>query len=436
VATNSNLDVSVEVAEGLERKMTVRVPVDQIEKEVNARLLRVGKTAKIKGFRPGKVPQKVVRQRFGGEVRREVLSDVIRSTYSEAITQQALKPAGGPMIEPLPQDESHFRYRAIFEVYPDIEIASFEKLSIEKPAVEIQETDVDSMIEKLRVQRAEWKTVDRPAMDGDRIVVDFSGEIDGEAFEGGQGKEVAITVGEGQVIEDFEKALRGMSTDDSKDVKVKFPKSYPTASLAGKKAVFSVSVHRVEERVLPEVDEEFIKEFGVEDGTVESLRTEVRANMQRELSERLKVEIKNRVLDAFLAANAISVPRALVAEEADQLRADAMRRSGIDDPEQAPAIEPFLPLAEKRVALGLLVERVIAENDVQLDRDRVDQRIAELVEPYDQPEEAARVYRGNRELMSQLESTVLEDQVVDLLLEHARSKQKQLGFDDFMNAQP
>ncbi|HEX5418830.1 MAG TPA: trigger factor, partial [Gammaproteobacteria bacterium] len=293
------MDISVENPGGLERRLTIRVPSAEIEREVDARLSRVGRTARLKGFRPGKIPAKVVRQHYGGQVRQEVLSDIIRSSYSKAIEQEGLNPAGGAQIEPLAAEVGEqFAFRATFDVFPEIDLAPLETTSIERPAVEVAEADVDAMIEKLREQRAEWQSVERPAEEGERVVVDFVGRIDGEAFEGGSGEEVPIVVGAGQVVEDFDKALYGVAAGDSKSAEVRFPSDYPSEALAGKTAVFDIDVRRVERKVLPEVDDEFAKQFAVADGGVEALRAEVRRNMQRELDERIKAETKRRTFDA------------------------------------------------------------------------------------------------------------------------------------------
>lgn len=435
MVAESNVDVSVEQAAGLERRLTIRVPSAEIEREVEARLQKVGRTARLKGFRPGKVPYKVVRKHYGAQVRQEVLSDIIRSSYSQAVQKTQLNPAGGPQIEPLTgltDGGEDFSFRATFEVFPEIKLNDLDKLEIKRPRVEITDADVDAMLEKLREQRAEWRTVERAAGEGDRIVVDFVGRIDGEAFSGGESKEVPIVSGSGQVLEDFDKALVGLSAGETKTATVEFPADYAREDLRGKQAEFEITAHRVEEKVLPEIDDEFAKAFGVEEGGVEKLRTEVRANMQRELDERLKVETKTRAFDALLAANEVETPRALVNEEIRQLQADAMQRLGIQDPANAPGAEHFEAPARRRVAVGLLVQELIRANGIELDRARAQRRVDELVAPYENPEEAARIYRTSRELMSQVEASVLEDQVVETLLERAKVTDEPRTFEEFM----
>ena len=413
--------------------MTVRVPTVEIEREVDTRLAKVGRTAKLKGFRPGKIPPKVVRQRYGGQVRQEVISDAIRASYSRALAQENLSPAGGPSIEPLSEEsEEHFSYQATFEVYPEVKLKPTTGIAVQTPSVEIGEADVDAMLEKLRDQRADWATVERKSGVGDRVVVDFVGRIDKEVFEGGEGSEVPVIIGDGQVIEDFEKALKGVVAEQSKSAKVKFPKDYPAPALAGKKAVFDITVHRVEEKVLPEIDAEFLKSLGIEEGGLEALRTDINGNMERELSERLKVETKNRALDGLLKANSIEVPKGMVEEEIKAMQAEAMRRLGVEDPEQAPPRANFEAAAGRRVALSLLVQELIRETDIKLDPSRVDARIKELAAPYEKPEEISQIYRSNRDLMSQVESGVLEDQVVGFILEHGKVTEKAMSFKDFM----
>jgi len=435
-AISNGYEARVEAAEGLERRMTIRVPAADIEREIDARLVKVGQTAKLKGFRPGKVPQKVVRKYYGGQVRDEVLSDVVRATYSRAIADQKLNPAGGPRIEPLPAADAssdHFSYRATFEVYPEIALKPLGDLSIEVPAVAIGEDDLDTMIDKLRAQRVTWHAVERPAAEKDRVVVDFFGTIDGEPFQGGEGKDVTITVGAGQVLAEFDRALQGVAAGGKATAAVNFPADYPAANLAGKKASFDINVKTVEEQHLPELDDAFATSFGLAGGAA-SLRSEVRKNMERELAERLRAETKTRAFDALLKVNEIATPRALVDQEISSLQADALRQMGSTDPKQAPARERFESLARRRVAIGLLIQELLKQQKIKLDQQRVDQRVKDVAAPYEKPEEAAQYYRSNRGMMTQIEASVLEDQVVDFLVEHSTRKTQTLTFKDFMGA--
>jgi len=360
---------------------------------------------------------------------------VIRASYSRAIAEHKLNPAGGPRIEPVDQtagDADHFAYRAVFEVYPEIALASLDSLAVEVPKVDIQESDVDAMLEKLREQRATWETVERPSQAKDRVVIDFEGTLDGKPFAGGQGKDVAIVVGGNQVLEDFDNALVGVSAGDTKTASVKFPDNYPTAELAGKQAEFSIKVHRVEERRYPPLDDAFAEVFGVAEGGLAGLRTEVRKNMERELAERRNTDVKTRVFNALIQANQVTVPRALVEQEIASLQQEAMRQMGIKDPTQAPGPERFAGLAERRVKIGLLIQEVLRTHKITLDPARVDKRVQELAAPYEKPEEAAQYYRSNRGMMAQVEAAVLEDQVADFLLEHAKTTEKQHTFQEFM----
>ena len=427
------LDVSVKGRKGLERQMTVRVPTDEIEQEVATRLKKVGRTARLKGFRPGKVPPKIVRQRYGGQIRNEVVSDVIRSSYARAVQQEQLNPAGGPQIEPISAaSDDHFSYRATFEVFPEIELKPAESLAVEVPRVEVLDSDVDEMLETVREQRAEWIAVDRKSAAGDRVVVDFNGTIDNEPFEGGEGREVAVVVGAGQVVEGFDKALRKVEAGQSKTARVKFPKDYPVADLAGKRAAFEISVHRVEEKQIPQVDEEFLDAMGIEEGGVDTLKAELRSNMERELNERLRAASRAAAFEALLRLNKIDVPSVMVQEETAGMQAEAMRRMGVDDVEKAPPASSFEVSARRRVALGLLVREMIGEHDIELDRSLVNERIVELSAPYEDPQRVAQTYRGSPELMSQVESGVLEDQVADYIIEHGKTREKRVGFKEFM----
>jgi trigger factor len=301
------------------------------------------------------------------------------------------------------------------------------------PAVEIGEPDLDAMIERLRGQRVTWHAVERVAADRDRVVVDFVGTIDGEPFQGGEGKDVSIVVGGGQVLAEFDQALRGVAAGGKTTAAVTFPSDYPAENLAGKQAAFEISVKRVEEQQLPELDDAFATSFGLAGGAA-LLRSEVRKNMERELAERIRAETKTRTFDALIKTNEVTVPRALVDQEITTLQADALRQMGSNDPKQAPARERFETLGRRRVAVGLLIQELLKQHKIKLDQTRVDQRVKEIAAPYEKPDEAAQYYRGNRGMMVQIEAAVLEDQVVDFIVEHAMRKTQTLTFKEFMGA--
>lgn len=430
----SELQISLETREGLERALRVQVPAARIDAEVSTRLQSVGRTAKIKGFRPGKVPAKVIRQRYGDQVRQDVLNDVLQSSYSEAITQEKLRPAGGPRIEPETMQEGQdLTYIAIFEVFPEIKLAAVDKLKVTRPTVAIDDSDVDEMIESLRRQRASWEPVDRAAKEGDQVQVDFDAEHKGEPLEGGKGEKVPVVIGEGRMIPDFEKNLPGLKAGDEKSFKVKFPKDYHEASLAGEKVEFQVKVNEVAELKLPDLDEEFVKSFGVESGALDDLRVDVRRNMDREVESRIRAELKREVMESLLTANSIAVPKVMVDQEAASLQADAMRQMGIQDPAQAPEVDGFLDTAERRTRLGLLVGAVINDFKIEVDRDRVKAKVDEVSAPYDEPEQIAGMYFQNPDLLRSVESVVLEEQVVDCLLEKAKVSDRKLSFSELMN---
>jgi len=430
----TDMKVSVEAGVGLERRMRVEIPADRIEREVDSRLLNVGRNAKLKGFRPGKVPPKVIRERYGLQVRQEVLQDIIQSSYSSAIQQEALRPAAMPTIEPGDAAEGGaFSFTAVFEVYPDVKVAGLDKLKVERSETEVTDADVDDMLNTLRRQRADWTPVNRKAADGDRVTVDFEGTIKDEPFEGGSGQDVPVVIGQGQMLEDFEKHLKGLNTGDEKSFKIKFPKDYH-ADLAGQKATFAVTVKEVAEQQLPEVDDEFVKGFGIASGEADELRADVRRNMEREVEARHRAEAKRQVMEQILAANPIAVPSSLVDQEAVSLRSESLRNMGIseeDDP-NAPPVAEFRDAAERRVRLGLLVAAVIQDNELEVDRGRVKAKVDEICAPYDQPDEIRKMYFQNPQLMGQVENVVMEEQVVGWLIDQAAVTTKKVSFSELM----
>jgi trigger factor len=432
----TDLQVSVETREGLERRIKVQIPADRIEDEVNSRLQRVGRTAKLKGFRPGKIPAKVIRQHYGGQIRQEVLQAIVESSYSEAITQEKLRPAAVPTIEPENAGAGDdFTYTATFEIYPDVKLAGLDGLKVERPQTEIEAADLDEMIETLRKQRATWLPVERSAAEGDQVTVDFEGSLKGEPIANGSGKEVPIVLGQGQMLADFEKNLIGLKSGTEKAFKLKFPKDYHAEELAGQKVDFQVNIGGVAEQQLPDVDQEFIKALGVASGDADDFREDVRSNMVREVDSRIKAEIKRQLMEQLMEANPIDLPAVLIEREAASLRDESMRNLGITDPQdpQAPGLDAFREAAERRVRLGLLVSAVIEENKLEVDRERVKQKVDEMCAPYDQPEEIRKLYYQNPQLLSQVENLVMEDQVVEWLVSKATVKDKVISFNDLMN---
>ena len=428
------MQVSVETTGALERRIEVSVPRERIDQAIDERLKRVSRTAKMKGFRPGKVPYKVVKQQFGAQVRQEVLSDLMQASFAEAVTEQKLKPAANPRIEPLSvEPDQDLRYRATFEVFPEIELKGLEGIAVARPAAEVRDADVDAMVLNLREQRPRFAEVERACAEGDRVTMDFEGRIDGAAFEGSNGTDVAVLLGGGRMLKEFEAGVIGMKGGEQKQIDVPYPADYHNAALAGKVAKFDVHVKKVEEKSLPDLDDEFCREYGVLEGGIEQLRKEVRDNMERELAENVRARVKQQLLDGLLAANPVEVPNGLVDAQVREMQIDAARRMGARDASQVPPPEPFLEPARKRVALGLLVGELIRTKGVKIDRARVEQRLAELAATYPEPEVILKAYREDANALRQVENLVLEDQVVDLLLEKAKVKDQPATFKDVMN---
>ena len=427
------MNVTVESTGALERRMRVEVPIERIESEVDLRLKSVGRTAKIKGFRPGKVPARVVRQHYGKQVRQEVVGEIMQKSYSDAITQQNLRPAGSPRIETEDEDGKNFAYVATFEVLPEVELKDLGKIKVEKPEVEIGDADLDEMLTSLRKQRATWDEVERKSKDGDRVIVDFAGTIDGEEFQGGSGKEIPVVLGQGQMLPDFEKGLKGIKAGDEKTIKIKFPKDYHAEDLAGKKADFAINTHRVEQEVLPELNDEFAEAFNVTEGGLKQFRKDVRENMEREAKQKVDGDIREQVLNGLIEKNPIDVPQALVHEESHSMQHEAMERLGIEDHDKAPPMENFKEAAEKRVRLGLLLRQVIAENKISVDEAAVRSRVEDMCAGYENSEDMVSMYMSNPQVMQQVEPLVVEQKAVEWLLENGKVKTKKVSFKDYMN---
>jgi trigger factor len=424
------MQVSVESVKGLERRMTVELPAERVSQLVERRLQQIARSVRLDGFRPGKAPMRVVRQRYGDQARREAYGELIRTSFQEAATRENLRPASEPHIEIRDAEGDSLGYVATFEVMPEVRLADMSDLVVRRPVAQVQDADVDTMVENLRRQRTRWVDADRPAQQGDTVHISFKGSVDGEPFEGGSADNVPLTLGSGSMIPGFEDGVVGAVKGETRTVAVTFPEGYRAQHLAGKAAQFEITVNRVTEAVVPEIDEEFVRSFGVEDGTVESLRRDVRANMERELAQKLETMTKERVMGMLLERNPVDIPAALIRDEAERLRRQAkddMARAGHSGSIDLP-LNLFEEQAKRRVALGLLVGEVIRTRGVQLDQTRVRRKIERFAESYEDPAEVAQWYYGNRELLRSVENLVVEDQVVDILLGELKVEDDVTGF--------
>jgi trigger factor len=423
------MQVSLTATGGLERRLEVAVPAERVQQAVHERLKEISRTVRLKGFRPGKAPLAVVKQQFGSQVHAEVISELLRSTFSEAVTREKLTPAAGPRIEPLAMEPgAELRYAATFEVLPELALKPPDSLTVERPVAEVTERDVDAMIESLRRQRPRFEPVDRAARDSDRATVDFEGRIDGEAFQGSTGKDVAFVVGSGQLLPQFEGAVRGLSAGATRSAPVVFPPDYANKDLAGRTAEFSITLKKVEEQSLPPVDEDFCKAFGVESGDAAKLREDVRGSMEREMQEAIRKRVRAQVLDALYRENPLELPRSMVEEQIQELQVQLLRSRGATEVKELPPREPFEEPARRRVALGLIIGELIRAQGLQLDRARVQSRLAEITAQYPNAEEMRRAYLQSADAMRQIESAVLEDQAIDWVLARARNVEQPATF--------
>jgi trigger factor len=428
------MQVSVESTGKLERRMQVQVPAERVTREITSRLKQLSRTARLNGFRPGKAPLTVIRQQFGPQVHREVIGELMQSSFSEAVTQNQLAPAGNPRIEAQSIDEGQdLTYTATFEVFPEVALQPIDTLQIDRTTADVTESDVDAMIERLRKQQMKYTAVQRAAETGDKVTVDFEGSIDGVPFAGGKGENVAIVIGENRMLPQLEQGLIGLAAGARAIVEVDFPPDYRAAELRGKRAAFQVGVKTVEAPSLPAVDEEFCATFGVTEGGVAKLREDVAANMRRELDQTLRTRNKAAVMEKLLAANPIDVPNALLEPQIRDMQLEAMRRSGAKDAAQAPPREPLVEPARRRVALGLLFNDIIRREGLVPDPARSNARLDEMVGAYGDAAALRRAYLQNEDAMRQVRSLALEDQVVDWVLAHAKVREVPSTFKQLMN---
>ncbi|WP_416886530.1 trigger factor [Marinospirillum sp.] len=417
------MQVSVETTSALERRVTIQVPAEKVETAVEQRLRETAKKVKIDGFRPGKVPFAEVKRRFGESVRQEVLADVMREHFVEAVTQEKLNPAGTPDIEPKNMKAGEpFEFVATFEVYPEIELKSVADQAVERPVSEVTDEDLEVLVTDLRQQRAQFEVAEKAAENGDQVNLDFEGFVDGEAFAGGKGEGYDLVLGSNSFIPGFEDQLIGTQAGEEKDVEVTFPEDYQAENLAGKAAVFKCKINAVKAQQLPELNDEFFAQFGVSEGGLEAFHAEVRKNMQAQLKQALRNTTKQAAFKALMDANPIEVPQALIANEVDNLRRQAAQQYNLGadfDISQIPA-DLFKDQAENNVKLGLLVGELIKTNEMKAEDSVVDELLTEMAQSYQEPEKVVEYYRSNAEMLRQVQAAALEQQVVDKLLADAQ----------------
>ena len=429
-----DLKINVNDKAGLKKEIRISVPFSAIEEKRTSRFIQIAKTAKLPGFRPGKVPDKVIHQQYGGKVIQEVLSDLLDSTYIESIREKNLKPAGPPEVKIDEYIEGKdFTYTATIEVYPEFELRGLDKISVERPKAEISQKEINAMIENLQKQRGTWNPVERPSEKEDQLIVDFEGKIDGEVFEGGVSKDFVMTLGNGQMLPEFDEALLNVKANQDKEIQLTFPNNYNKEELANKKAVFSVSVKEVKALEVAEIDETFVRSFGVESGDAKDLMDEVKTSMEKELEAKINDEIKKNLMTYLRENNSIEIPEVMVHQEAHALQKDWMSQAGIEKVEEAPELKNFENIAKERVQLGLLVNELVRVQEIKVDPDRVKTKLEDVTNRYPNPEEIRKMYEQTPQLMDQIKSAVIEDLVIEWLIERTDFQDKAVEFKELMN---
>lgn len=431
--------VTVETLEKLERKITLSVPLAAIQSEVETRLKKVARTVKMDGFRPGKVPMNVVAQRYGYSVQYEVLNDKVGEAFAKAVDEAGLRVAGQPRIaEKEGAAEGEAQFEAIFEVFPEVKLGDLAGASVDKLTAEVDDAAIDKTVDILRKQRRTFaqRPAAEAAVDGDRVTVDFEGKIDGETFAGGKAEDFQFLVGEGQMLKEFEDAVRGMKAGESKTFPLAFPADYHGADVAGKTADFLVTVKKIEAANLPEVNEAFVKSLGIADGTVEGLRADIKKNLEREVKFRVQARNKQAAMDALVSVAELDLPKASVQAEVGRLlqgaRAELQQR-GIKDADKAEIPEDvFLPQAERRVRLGLVVAELVKTNKLEATPEQLKAHVDELAASYEKPEDVVRWYFGDRQRLAEVEAVVIENNVTEFVLSKAKVSDKAVSFEELM----
>ena len=431
------MQVSVSNNAGLERQMTVTLPAQQIEQEVTKRLSKLRKTAKLPGFRPGKIPASVIDKKFGNDVLNEIAGEMINRSYIEALTEQKIEPATRPNIEPKDITRGQdVEYTVTFDVFPDVEKTDLAGISVEKQICEIADADIDSTIDTIRKQRLNWNESQAAAKEGDRVTIDFKGSIDGEIFEGGEASDYPVVIGEGMLLKDFEVGMVGMKAGETKTIDVDFPDDYPAENLTGKKAQFEITAKKTESSEMPELNEEFIKSLGIEDGSEQGFRDQVKENMQREVDNRVQAAVRENVFKALSASNDVDLPAQLVEEEAQLIRqanVEQMKKQGLDESQVNIKDEDIKEEASKRVKLSMIVREVITANEIKLEKEMLQNKLTEMAQTYEDKEAFTKWYMQDQQRLQQLESTVLEELVVEKLLGTADVVEKSVSFSELMD---
>lgn len=435
-ATTANAEVAPKT-NALERSLDLAVVIADLDKETEQRLNRLGKKVKMPGFRPGKVPANIIKQQYGYEARMEALNDALEKAFNDAVKAQQLRVAGQPKIEPKKtESETNLEFTAVFEVYPEIKLNELKDIEIERPVLEVGAAELESTLEVLRKQRIRFEPVDRAAAKGDRVTIDFLGKKGGEPFQGGEAKDYPFVLGEGSMLADFENAVTGLKSGESKSFEMTFPADYFSKDMAGQTVTFEVTAKEVREAVLPELDADFAKSLGILDGDLDKMRAEIENNLKREVKSRLKGRVKSNVMDALLKSHAIEVPLALVDAEIEHLiqgaRQDMEQRTGKKMKDFPMQREWFVDQAKRRVSLGLLLSEIVKVNQLHAKPEQIKAIVEDMAQSYEHPEEVVRWYYAQPQRLSEIEGLAIEDNVVDWALSSAKVLEKPLAFDELM----
>jgi trigger factor len=431
------MQTNLETLSQLERRLTMAVPAQEIDKEIDERLKKLSRTVRMHGFRPGKVPLKIVAQQYGPQVRSEVVGDAVQKAFDRAVEENKLRVAGNPTIEPKAvEDASQLSFAATFEIYPELKLGDISAVKLEKPVLTVSEADVDRTLEVLRKQRVTYAAVERAAQAQDRVTVDFAGRIDGVEFAGGKGSDMPVVLGEGRMLEGFETNITGMAAGQSKTFDVKFPENYGNKDLAGKTASFEVHAKKIEQPVLPELDAEFAKALGVANGDTDKMRAEVRANVEREVKKRIEADIKQKAMQALLDSTQMELPKSLVAMEMQRLvqstRSDLEAR-GVKMDQLPINPELFEAQAKRRVGLGLIIGELVSAKELAPKDEQVRSLVEDYAQSYEQPGEMVRWLYSEQQRLAEFQGLAIESNVVAWVLQNAKVEEKAVSFDEFMN---